>query len=61
MFFPIFVSQYHKHVILTPIINYETIKNTIKICKKILKPIKYDYLKMNIFLNYKIIIKYDYF
>jgi len=51
-------------MVLKPIIKYKTTKNKIKICEKLLKTIKYVYLKVNFdTLNYKInskIFKFNY-
>jgi len=37
-------------MVLNPIIKYETTKNKIKICEKLLKTIKHGYLKVNFIL-----------
>jgi len=39
-----------KYIVLKPIIKYETTPDKIKICEKLLKSIKYGYLKVNFIL-----------
>jgi hypothetical protein len=45
-----FYSQFRKHIVLNPIIKYETIQYKIKICEKLQKTLNYDYLKVNFIL-----------